>query len=579
MIAQHGEQAAISIALTGSGGAGVMTAGGLLLDAVGKHGCYGLQTRSVGPQIRGGESAALLRLSGDPVETHSACFDILLALDWNNYTRFSAEIPLNASSIVITDPAVDAAPETIAAAGCTMVELPLKEMADDISGGRVNMIALGVAAGAIGLPLETVSGLIAGKLASKGEAAVRSSVACVEAGFESGRAIADVPKLAPSSHSEASVRWLMTGNEAAALGAVRGGIRFAAAYPITPATEILEWLAPALTKVGGTLVQAEDELASINMIIGASFGGVPSITATSGPGFALMTEAIGLATAAEVPVVVVDVMRGGPSTGIPTKSEQSDLNIAVYGLHGDAPHIVVAPVSLADCLFTTQWAAHLAEAMQAPAIVLSDQFFGQARMIVDRPANVAFIAERKIAERCDNDYARYAVTADGVSPMAVPGTPCGQYTADGLEHSVSGTPSSSAEDHLKQLAKRRTKIESHDYGVHWAEIEGEGDLVILTWGSTAAPVREAARRARAQGANVKTVAVRLLAPLEVETLHAEISGARGVLVIEQTESAQFYRYLRSQCDLPANTRAVHQPGPLMIKPEDVLHEIMTELGR
>ena len=371
-------------------------------------------------------------------------------------------------------------------------------------------------------------------------------------------------------------RWLLTGNEAAGLGAVRGGIRFAAAYPITPATEILEWLAPALARVGGTLVQAEDELASINMIIGASYGGVPALTATSGPGFALMTESIGLATAAEVPVVVIDVMRGGPSTGIPTKSEQSDLNIALYGLHGDAPHIVVAPTSLADCLFTTQWAVHLAEAMQAPAVVLSDQFLGQARMIVDRPADIAFIADRSRAERCGTDYTRYALAANGISPMAIPGTAGGQYTADGLEHTPAGTPSSGAEDHLAQLAKRRAKIEGFAYGDHWAEVEGTGDFVVLTWGSTAAPVREAAARARAEGMHVKTVAVRLLAPLRLDALARELDGARRVLVVEQNESGQFHRYLRSLCDLPADTRSVHHPGPLPVTADEIHREIMRE---
>ena len=194
-------------------------------------------------------------------------------------------------------------------------------------------------------------------------------------------------------------RWLLSGNEATALGAIRGGIRFAAAYPITPATEILEWLAPNLTKVGGTLLQAEDELAAINMIIGASYGGTPALTATSGPGLSLMIEALGLATAAEIPVVVIDVMRGGPSTGIPTKSEQADLNIAIYGMHGDAPHLVLAPQSVGDCVFTTQWATYLAEALQAPAIVLSDQFMGQSRAAIERPADVAFIGARSRRHR------------------------------------------------------------------------------------------------------------------------------------------------------------------------------------
>lgn len=566
----------VSVALTGSGGAGVMTAGGLLLDAAGKAGLYGLQTRSVGPQIRGGEAAALLRLADWPVETHSGAFDLLLALDWSNFSRFAAEIELDARSVVLADPAAGAVPDLVSAATQNIIELPIKEIADEVPGGRVNMVALGLLCGTIGLRETDLADLIAGKLGAKGAAAIEAGNACLHEGFMRATLLDAAAAIAGQEPPGDRARWLLTGNEAAGLGALRGGVRFAAAYPITPATEILEWLAPALARAGGTLVQAEDELASVNMIIGASYGGVPALTATSGPGLALMTESIGLATAAEVPIVVIDVMRGGPSTGIPTKSEQSDLNIAVHGLHGDAPHLVVAPVSLADCLFTTQWAVHLAEAMQVPAIVLSDQFLGQARMIVDRPADVAFMAKRRRSEAPGEDYARYALTADGISPMAVPGVAGGQYTADGLAHAVSGTPSSAAEDHVAQLAKRRRKIEDFDYGQHWAEIEGEGDFVILTWGSTAAPVREAAAEARSRGLHIKTIAVRLLAPLRIAELKRELEGARGVLVVEQNETGQFHRYLRSLCDLPTDTRAVHHSGPLSVTPDEVLGEIIKE---
>ncbi len=173
-------------------------------------------------------------------------------------------------------------------------------------------------------------------------------------------------------------------------------MRFVAAYPITPASEILEWLAPRLEQVGGSLLQAEDELASVNMIIGASFGGVPALTATSGPGLSLMMEGLGLAVASETPVTVVNVMRGGPSTGIPTKSEQADLNIALYGLHGDAPHLVLAPLDIGDCVFTTQWAVQLAEHLQTVAIVLSDQFLGQSRTISATPPS----RELPLARQC-----------------------------------------------------------------------------------------------------------------------------------------------------------------------------------
>ena len=180
-------------------------------------------------------------------------------------------------------------------------------------------------------------------------------------------------------------RWQMSGNEGCGLGALRGGIRFAAAYPITPATDMLEWLSPRLKKLGGRLLQAEDELASINMVIGGSFGGVPAMTATSGPGFALMLESMGLAVAAEIPALVVNVMRGGPSTGCPTKSEQTDLNVALYGLHGDAPHLVLGALDHADCILTTEWAVRLAEALQTLAVVLSDQYLAQSRALIAKP--------------------------------------------------------------------------------------------------------------------------------------------------------------------------------------------------
>ena len=374
-------------------------------------------------------------------------------------------------------------------------------------------------------------------------------------------------------------RWAISGNHAAGLGALRGGVRFVADYPITPATEILEWMAPALQQSGGVLVQAEDELASINMILGASYGGTPALTATSGPGLSLMIESLGLAVTAEVPVVVVDVMRGGPSTGIPTKSEQSDLDIAVYGLHGEAPHVVVAPLSVSDCLFTTQWAVHLAEAMQVPALVLSDQSIGQARAIVPRPADLAFMAQREIARGIGALYQRYAVTPSGVSPMALPGTPGGQYTADGLEHNPKGTPSSQVQDHTAQLDKRARKLALFDYGTHWAEIDSEGgeEVAVLTWGSTTGPVREAVARARAGGAKVRLVALRLLAPAQPAKLTAALAGMKRILVVEQSHRAQFNRYLRAWYELPGTVVPFHRPGPLPFRPGEI-HEQLLEVA-
>lgn len=568
-------RASLSIALTGSGGAGVITAGGLLLAAAAKAGWYGLQTRSVGPQIRGGEAAALVRLGVGPVAVHDDRFHVVIGLDWRNVERFGAELPLGPDSLVIGDPAAGDIPAALTGHGVRTLSLPLKEIAAGIEGGRVNMVAVGVAMALAGLPRAAVAAAITATLAAKSPAAVAAGIACLDAGAEAAPADFTRYRLAepaprPTSGAE---RWLIGGNQAIGLGAVRGGIRFAAAYPITPATEILEWLADALPKVGGNLVQAEDELASINMAVGAAYGGKPALTATSGPGFALMTEALGLATAAEVPVVVVDVMRGGPSTGIPTKPEQSDLHIALYGLHGDAPHVVVAPTGIGDCLFTAQWATHLAEALQVPAVVLSDQFLGQAKAVIDRPAELAFIARREVA--VGPDYRRYADTPTGVSPMALPGTPGGQYTADGLSHAPDGAPSSGQADHLRQLDKRAAKLARFDFGRHWAELTGDGEAetAILTWGSVAGPAREAVARLAAGGTPCRLIALRLLAPAQTGRLAEALEGVTRVLVVEQTHSGQFRRYLRAEYDIAAEVRTLKRPSPISFHPDEIVQAV------
>jgi 2-oxoglutarate ferredoxin oxidoreductase subunit alpha len=332
-------------------------------------------------------------------------------------------------------------------------------------------------------------------------------------------------------------------------------------------------LAPALVKIGGTLVQAEDELASINMVIGASFGGVPSLTATSGPGLSLMTESIGLAVAAEVPVVVIDVMRCGPSTGIATKSEQSDLNIATYGLHGDAPHVVIAPNSITDCATSTQWAVHLAESLQTAVIVLSDQALGQSLAVIDRSEDTGLKAARAVPGKLNGGYQRYINIESGISAMALPGTPGSQYTSEGLTHTEDGNPSTSAGDHLAQLEKRARKLTNHDFGDDWADIEGDGDLAVISWGSACGPIREALRRMGRDACRVRFIALRLIAPAQPEKMTAALAGVKRALVIEQTHSGQFHRYLRAYYDLPGDVTSYRRPGPLPFLPGEICQTI------
>lgn len=561
--------ASVSAALAGSGGAGVMTAGNILLEAAAQAGYYSLMTRTSGPQIRGGEAAAMVRVCTFPTDAQDDRFAVLVAIDWQNVGRFAAEIPLGAASLIVGDPAQGEPPEAFLKCGARYLPLPLKALAKQIGGGWPNMVALGVLAGLMRLPADAVERAVA-KSMKKGREA---GISAARLGMAQAAALEGFPLQPPPAKT---ARWLITGNEAAGLGALRGGVRFVAAYPITPATELLEYMAPALTRLGGTLVQAEDELASINMILGASYGGVPSLTATSGPGLSLMIEALGLGVTAEIPVVVVDVMRTGPSTGIATKSEQADLNIALYGLHGDAPHVVVAPNSLADCLAATEWAVQLAESLQVPAIVLSDQYFGQARAVVDIPVFQEQVFERLKAKNGE-PYQRHALTTSGISPMAIPGTAGCAYTADGLEHNERGIPSSQASDHLAQMDKRARKLAQLDPGDYWASVEGEGEIAVLTFGSCTGPVREAFARARADGVAARLVSLRLLSPAQPERLKRALAGVKRVLVVEQNHSGQFLRYLRGEYDLPGEVTSLRRPGPLPFRPDEI-HRRLVECG-
>jgi len=568
----------IAVAVAGAGGSGALTAGLILLAAARRAGRYALMTRSAGPQIRGGESAAMVRFAEQPVRCIGDSFAVLAALDWHAHGRFSDELPLAGGALVLSDPDADPVPEIIQRNEPRILKIAFGAIAAAHADGRANMVAVGAVGAAVALPLEALLAGVEEALADRGERIIEAARRCIFAGYTAlDRGPEPAAGYPPSTKAPSVKRWNISGNEAAGLGALRGGIRFVAAYPITPASEMLEWLAPRLERLGGDLLQAEDELASINMIIGSAFGGVPSLTATSGPGLSLMMEGLGLAVASETPVVVVDVMRGGPSTGIPTKSEQSDLDLALYGMHGDAPHLVLAPLDIADCAFTLDWATGLAERLQTAAIVLSDQSLGQARAIIDPPdRHDADRLGQGAAACCQpgvDGYRRYALTPNGISPRALPGEPDCAYTADGLEHDSRGTPSSLAADHLTQLDKRLRKLAQFDYGDSWGKIEGpepdNADLCLITWGSSSGAVREAGGRLRAQHRSVRIIALRLLAPLQRTQLIAAI-GDTPVLVVEQNHQGQLWHYLHAQRVLPAKAQLLARPGPLPLRPGEIV---------
>jgi 2-oxoglutarate ferredoxin oxidoreductase subunit alpha len=304
------------------------------------------------------------------------------------------------------------------------------------------------------------------------------------------------------------------------------------------------------------------------MVLGASFGGVPAMTVTSGPGLSLMIETIGLGIAAEVPAVIIDVMRGGPSTGIPSKTEQSDINIAVHGGHGDAPRLVLAPTSVRDCMFTGEWAVYLAESFQTPVIVLSDQALGQAFTVIDpKPDRPKPLARR--TELPDGPFKRYAIGPDPVTVMPRPGTAGGQWVGDGLTHNETGIPVSGAAAHVAQMTKRAKKIAQFDAGPRWGDVWGEGDTAILTFGSGIGAAQEAAKRLSAAGQPTCVISLRVISPLPIQALTTALSGVKRLIVMEQNESAQLYHHLLAHKAIPPDAESLARPGPLPFRPTEI----------
>jgi 2-oxoglutarate ferredoxin oxidoreductase subunit alpha len=541
-----------------------MTAGAVYLRAAAGAGYYGMMTELFGAQVRGGESAALVQISTAPIQAQPDRYDLFVALDWEKVEQFAAEIPLDETSIIIADPKAGPVPPGVARSKGRVVALsmgdPSGRLESALHGRRVNMFAAGAASALIGLPESEVQAAIETIFAGRGETLTAANVKNAEAGAAIAAALQldirlDPPRAAP--------RWLISGNQAVALGALRGGVRFVGCYPITPATDLVEWLAPHLRDLGGRLVLAEDELASINMTLGASFGGTPAMTVTAGPGFSLMVEALGLATAAEVPVVLVDVMRAGPSTGIASKTEQSDINLAIYGAHGDAPRIVLAPMSVADCINTAEYAVYTAEAFQSPVIVLSDQAIGQATTVIDPVEERPVPLKRRInGVPPAKPFKRYAIGPDPVTPMPSPGTPGYEWVAEGLTHNEAGLPASGAGAHVAQIRKRARKIASFDPGEYWGESWGEGDVAVLAIGSTIGPAREAAERLAAMGRKVRVVGLRVLSPLPLDSIAKALAGVNRVVVVEQNHGAQLYHHLVGQKAIPPGAESVARSGPL-----------------
>lgn len=577
----------MTIGIAGSGGDGVIVAGDFLVWAAASEGLYTFMLKSFGSQIRGGESSCKVRLSENPVLSQGDELDVLVAFNWADYAKFESELDIKKGAVVLCDSADPTPPDDIPlprSAEPVIYKIPFQEIATAQTGkgpGK-NMVMLGALAEMFDLPADAIRKALRSKFERKGHGVVEMNLRAFDAGGiyvrEEIRRRDDVH----FSYNRSEPKMVISGNEAIALGALAARVGFFAGYPITPASEIMEYLSRLMPLYDGMWLQAEDEIAAIGMALGASFAGKRAMTATSGPGLSLMNEMIGLASLAEIPIVIVDVQRVGPSTGMPTKTEQADLQQALYGTHGDAPRAVIAPSDVEDCFHATMEAFCIAEEYQLPVIILSDQFIGQRKESVPRfDLNLIKICDRLQPKPEElGDYRRYRLTESGISPMSFPGVKNGEYTAAGIEHDEHGTPASAPEMHDRMNAKRFRKLET--LRGQWKLVRRYGpsdaEVGVIGWGSSKGAIKEAVLRAEAEGLKVAGLVPQLLYPLPYREFDAFLKPLRKVVIVEMSYSAQFQKYLRANYDLPDDIVLLKRSGGRPFDVEEIYEKIEQEVS-
>jgi 2-oxoglutarate ferredoxin oxidoreductase subunit alpha len=513
---------------------------------------YGYFTNS--SRILGGHANYRVRIGAEENLANADELDILIAFD-NETIEINAS-KLRHGGIVLCDESMSGAqlPEH---KGLQLIKVPMYAIAEELGTKLVkNMVSVGASAALVGINPDIFSELMEQRFARKGEKVVNMNVQAIQKGYNYVKENYTIDESFHLPSVKKVKRMLMTGNDAIGLGSAAAGCRSMYAYPITPATDIMEYLAKKLPKLGGIVLQTEDEIAAINMIIGSAYAGARAMTATSGPGLSLMMEAIGLSGMTETPVVIVNTQRGGPSTGLPTKHEQSDLNAALYGTHGEIQKIVLAPSTAEECYYDAIRAFNLAEKYQCPVILMTDLALSQATQTVNYIEPVQPEIDRgKLVNLPEKDqvdteslaneedryklFKRYENTEDGISPRVLPGTPKGLHHVTGVEHSEVGRPSEVAPNRQEMMDKRQRKLENVSIPDS-VDFTGpkDSDILIIGWGSSRGVIEEARERLLEEGVTIAHAHVKVLMPFPSDEIEPYIKGANKVLFVENNSTGQ-----------------------------------------
>lgn len=568
----------------GDQGEGIDSTGDVLATVANRMGYYVYGYKSFSSRIKGGHTNYKVRISTHPVEATTQQTDILVALNQETIDRNAVELN---GGLLLADSAFD--PKVDDQIKGHLLTLPFTEIAKELGTVMMrNMVAVGASVALLQLPVGPFADYVADKFRRKGEAVMEANRKAITEGYQ--RVRDNYPhlltyKLEPATPGD---RIVVNGNDMTALGALAGGCRIFCGYPITPATDIMESLIKWFPAVGGAVVQMEDELASITGAIGAGFAGARSMTATSGPGISLMQEAIGLAGMAEIPVVIVDTQRGGPSTGMPTKQEQSDLLALLNGGHGEAPRIVLTPGSPEEAFADAAEAFNIAERYQNPVIIATDLSLAlwtqsvERKVLTDAPIKIdrgPRVTSEALVEAGKDAFKRYELTASGISPRSIPGQANGQYLATGAEHSAQGKVSEDPKNRVVMMNKRLAKIARLNDERVGIKTEGplDANLLMLGINSTTGIIREAKALLDDQGYQTAIAWLRTLAPFPTTAALRALAKAKRILVVEQNATGQLLTLLRANGVADNRFESFLKYDGVPIVPEEIVARVIALL--
>src|SRR5579859_5606061 len=573
-----------AIGIGGAAGQGVATPGDIFAKIFSRRGLHLNAYNAYQSIIRGGHTFLTIRTGPDKVTNMGDRIDLLIPLNQDTMDRHLNLLTAGAACIYNADSIKPGA----AAAGVQLCPLPVSKLAD-ITRNKVaqNTLALGAALSMMGIGFQALESVLNEQFKKKGEAVVKENVDVARAGYEYGTANFK-PFAHPLPMTETKYA-VLSGNTAMAMGGAAAGVKFYCAYPMSPSTGVLHWMAANGRKAGIMVRQVEDEIGVVNMAIGAAHAGVRAMCATSGGGFALMSEGLGLSAMAEIPIVVIDCQRAGPSTGVPTKTEQGDLWQMLGAAFGDYPRVIAAPLDIGDCFTLIPEIFNVVDRFQCPGIVLCDLLLSEGRLTVD-PYMLDFSPPIDRGELItsangngNGSYKRYLITESGISPRAIPGVPGHTHVVSSDEHDEDGVLISDEYTNTTKrramMEKRMRKVTGIEAAVPPPKLQGPRDaaVTLIGWGSTDGVLREARMRLAQQGITSNQLQIRWLVPLHGEEILEILRGARHTIIVENNYSGQFARYLRSETGFVPNGHIRKYDGePFM--PHHIVEAVQEQLA-